>query len=788
MKATAVPTVGIPKLNVSEKKTLRSERFLKREREKKVAEIMLGTRNVLGDENVTVEEKKQTVECVKENQCGTSSAETLEIYKEKYIVLFKEFEDLQNKYIKQKQLHSRSIKKLHDQIRYYKNKNLNKSSKSAKEETARTLLQQVLTKNQIALLSEKKKRVNWTNDEISIAFTLRYYSKKSYLFLKNKLHYPLPALSTLRNWASKIDVSEGILRDILLMLKLAGESFTEMERTVILQFDEVKVKATEEYDVGNDKIIGPHNQMQVVMARGLFAKWKQPVYIGFDVKMTKNLLLEIIDELHKISFNVVGCVSDCGASNVGLWKELGVNIDTSFFQHPITQKNIYMFADAPHLLKLLRNWLLDVGFKLEDGSILNKQPLDALMSITDLEVSSCWKVNKKHINCEKSQRQNVRLAAQLLSNTVATSLIHYKPGTNKEMAEKLGNFISDVNYWFDIFNSYCPKGKVPTKHAYGIDLKNQENHLNKMIKLIGNMRANGKNTLQVFQKGMLISMNSLKNLFNDLRNDFKISYICTHRLNQDSLENFFFQIRSRGGPDEHPTPLSAIYRMRMIMLGKNPGIYDAHVNTVDRSPDEYILPKVLETAKVQVVLNDQENIELSCSSSFSSSSSNQSKKSFDLCSSSEEVTHDALEYIAGYLAKKFQSLLPHIGDFTHVKRAEHSYNLPSWIEQLSYGGLIKPTEKWLQKIKKWNHYFESHHGESLRKTTGVVKNLAKKIFKKEKEIPLKVIQVFCKLRTKIRMNFRNLKAKENKLLGKRKSISVTDEGRKKIRKLSKITT
>lgn len=35
-----------------------------------------------------------------------------------------------------------------------------------------------------------------------------------------------------------------------------------------------------------EEVVGPHDQMQVIMARGLFSKWKMPVYIDFDDKMT----------------------------------------------------------------------------------------------------------------------------------------------------------------------------------------------------------------------------------------------------------------------------------------------------------------------------------------------------------------------------------------------------------------------------------------------------------------------------------------------------------------------
>jgi hypothetical protein len=340
--------------------------------------------------------------------------------------------------------------------------------------------------------------------------------------------------------------------------------------------------------------------------------------------------------------------------------------------------------------------------------------------------------------------------------------LHYKPGENKQMAANLGHFISDINIWFDIFNSYVPKGSVPSKSAYGIDLENQNEHLKNVHDLISTMRVNGKKSLLTFQKGMLMSIISLQKLYDDLKSKLDIKYICTHKLNQDSLENFFMQIRSRGGPDEHPAPLRAIYnRIRMILLGKNPGILNSKVNTKEKVIEEYICTKVLETAKITIAteeIHDDVN-ELQSSSSFSSVSSSASKDRSDFKEDAEETTDDALEYIAGYLGKKYKTGLPNLGDYTYKMSTDHYYSIPSWVQQLSYGGLIKPSEQFSKKVKKWNLYFQSYHGESLRKGQGVVQNLAKKIFKRETTLPFQLIKDFCKLRLIIRMNFRNLRAK-----------------------------
>lgn len=52
----------------------------------------------------------------------------------------------------------------------------------------------MFTENEIKLISGKQTRVNWTSEEISKAFTLRYLSQRAYLYVRNNLKYPLPGL------------------------------------------------------------------------------------------------------------------------------------------------------------------------------------------------------------------------------------------------------------------------------------------------------------------------------------------------------------------------------------------------------------------------------------------------------------------------------------------------------------------------------------------------------------------------------------------------------------------
>lgn len=61
-------------------------------------------------------------------------------------------------------------------------------------------------------------------------------------------------------------------------------------------------------------------------------------------------------------------------------------------------------------------------------------------------------------------------------------------------------------------------------------------------------------------------------------------------------------LRTRGGLHDHPSPLNALYRTRMILLGQNPGIVRTNSN-VETSPEleqeEYLLVSALQQAHIE---------------------------------------------------------------------------------------------------------------------------------------------------------------------------------------------
>jgi len=305
--------------------------------------------------------------------------------------------------------------------------------------------------------------------------------------------------------------------------------------------------------------------------------------------MTKTILTQIVHTLVSINYNVVAVVSDMGGGNVGLMRELGVGSDCPSFTLDGIREKIFYFPDAPHILKLIRNWFIDTGF-IMDGQTIDIKPVEHLISMTRTEINVCHKISNDHLSCEGNQRQNVKLAAQLLSHNTAVALKHYYANDDNPTAD----FIEMVNNWFDLMNVRFPGNNItPFKAPYGMSnaVGAQNVLLNQVETFFKNVRCKGKCTMQLFQKGILMSILSLRQLHDLVSKKHHVSYILTAKLNQDSLENLFSQLRSRGGLNDHPTPLDALYRLRMIILGRNPGVVQKHANVQETGDDHFIVAK-----------------------------------------------------------------------------------------------------------------------------------------------------------------------------------------------------
>lgn len=77
-----------------------------------------------------------------------------------------------------------------------------------------------------------------------------------------------------------------------------------------------------------------------------------------------NVILDIIMRVKAIGYAVVEVVHDLGFANLRLWKHFVTDPaeKKTSFKNPSADREVYIFADVPHLVKLIRNSFLDSGF------------------------------------------------------------------------------------------------------------------------------------------------------------------------------------------------------------------------------------------------------------------------------------------------------------------------------------------------------------------------------------------------------------------------------------------
>lgn len=641
-------------------------------------------------------------------------------------------------------------------------------------------LEKIFTDTQIDSILSGKSVSNYTDDDIAEALVLHSYSSKAYEYLRTKKNFPLPCVSTLNRRVAKLDIKLGVLVPVLQLLRQKTEKMQDFERLCVLSFDETSVACDWTYDKGTDTIHEPKQRLQCAMLRGLTSPWKQLVYYNFDTHMTKDILEEIIIKVEEAGLIVVAMVSDMGSSNLKLLRTLGVNIERTSFKNPASDdREIFVFTDAPHLIKLIRNNLLDSGFTLDgkgERNVTSSSINEIIMrSVRDLKTT--FKLSEKHIEVEGARRMNVRLAAQLLSETTATTLNFFgEQGLLKSKDwETTSSFILLADKWFDLFNSRVPLDREKSsRHGYGKNLEKQNETLTQMIQTIQKMRVRGKNFLYQFQKGIIMSSKSLNKLYEMLNEKYNVTYLLTYRLNQDCLEHFFCCLRQMGGNNDNPSPVQIKYRVKKYLLGKEIALmgcgYNTHQDSDTTTVSDLLLSvSEIDTNTTNTVTRVNLNEELCLSAMIFALDKEElnayDPPSFDVQGMNFEDAMEAegLRYVGGFLVKKFPQY--------EFLGSNSTKNDNTWISACSRveGKLKTPNKDFLEKLIIMEKLFNCYHGNSLLKAEeNAFKNLTTYMVQLV-SLPEDVIAYFIKCRVFFRMRILNRKLSEKARVMKKKA-------------------
>ncbi|KAK7465210.1 hypothetical protein BaRGS_00037614, partial [Batillaria attramentaria] len=348
----------------------------------------------------------------------------------------------------QKRTLRRKVKQLSNRLYRLRKKSKQEKAKTATNQPkkdavidslAHFLPQECVTfiSSQLREIEKKKRGRIWTETDKTTALSLFHTSPKAYRIL-GKI-FILPSVSLLRKTMQKVAVHAGFSEKILkgLAVKINAMSSPHAGLCAVVM-DEMTIKEQVSYNRERDEIEGLEdfggggrtehvaNHATVFLVRGLISHWKQP--IGYflssgpiDSKRLHSLLLECIDKVQAAGMEVKVVIADQGTNNRKMFEKFcGITDDDPFFFHH--ERKVHVLYDPPHLLKTVRNNFKRTGFSI-NGTDINWQYVETFYHFDkENAVRLAPKLTDTHLNLPPFSPMSVKLAAQVLSHSVAAGV------------------------------------------------------------------------------------------------------------------------------------------------------------------------------------------------------------------------------------------------------------------------------------------------------------------------------------------------------------------------------
>lgn len=414
----------------------------------------------------------------------------------------------------------------------------------------------------------------------------------------------LPSQRTLRDYRNYIQPKTGFNPDIVNDLTTKTKDFTDVERFVVLSFDEMKIqedlvwnKHTGELvgfvDLGDENLNSATLDNPDSLATHLLVfhikSVMNPLSYSFGCFATKGVSSYHIFPLFwravcllELSCNlfVIATTSDGASPNRGFYKmHKGFVADDGsvVFRTPnifaSSDRFIYFFADFPHLLKTLRNNLLHSGsdthsrFMFNQGChMLWKHISQFFQDDSSSSLRLLPKLTPDHIYLTSYSKMTVKYAAQVLSSSVGKVLLEFGPKEAKETAK----FCLLVDQFFDCGNVRNPNEHKTKRKPFlkpyssvsderfdwlkNVFLKYFEDWLDWIHQTHPEMSPETHARMFISwqtYEGIQINVKSITHCVKFLLNH-GVSYVLTEKFCQDDLKNYFGKQRSLGRRRDNP--------------------------------------------------------------------------------------------------------------------------------------------------------------------------------------------------------------------------------------------
>ena len=498
-------------------------------------------------------------------------------------------------------------------------------------------LQRVLWEQQVKYCKLKSASgMRWHPAMIRWCVTMYSKSSKAYNQLANSGFLHLPHPNTLKSYINFTDQCPGINSDIfyLLVQEFGLDDAKESKANVAIVWDEIKIKSGLAVTKGTGKVVGfcstgdLNEELQnlefgsekkpqlathviVLMVRSLMGRHSIPVTWypceGFTSTQLWEPVWKVTHILEDLDFKVRAWICD-GATPNRLFFRLHsipnlMPVEESYCYctaNPYDDSRLIFFiCDVPHLLKTVRNNLENSHGNLNSKNLMKngkwiKWPhiVSTVKEDMSRSLQKLPKLKEEHINLSPQLRMRVRLAAQVLSKSMANALAM----RNDPELEETANFCEIIDKWFDCLNGRYSGQEIQTKKpelaAYKLANDWRLNWLEgtflawlseweAQVMAIPNLTRTERNHLLLSyqtMEGLRITTKSFVVLIPILLGENGAEFILPEKLNQDRLESFFGKIRRSVGDSDNPTVYEVGSRFLALLVSNTICLKPANAN------------------------------------------------------------------------------------------------------------------------------------------------------------------------------------------------------------------
>ena len=407
-----------------------------------------------------------------------------------------------------------------------------------------------------------KNRPFYSSNVIRYALLLRYTSLQSYKMLCE--HFQLPSLSLLRK------ITKGTIDAVKCATKL--KTVGKISEDVVLMLDEMFLQKVEEYCGGKSIGANENNELYKGLVAFMIVGMKENVpYVikaSPDTAITGEWLQEQIKDclktLKSCGFNVRAIVCDNHASNISaydlLLQDCGQDPDSTYMM--FESKKIYLLYDTVHLIKTIRNNLLN--YKRFIFPSFRFDGFEDVIEVASGEMS--WKtlhdVHDKDMKLDSyfrkapklsykalhpgNRKQSVPLALSVFDSTTSAAIESYFPDRKAS-----ADFLRLIDTWWVISNAKQQFSSRRIGHAVTKGDKKPE-FLRKFADWIEEWHAAKIPGCQKFtlstqtSSALTRTLRGQASLLEDLLSE-GYKFVLTARLQSDPLERRFGQYRQMSG-------------------------------------------------------------------------------------------------------------------------------------------------------------------------------------------------------------------------------------------------